>query len=254
MMSKVKCENISCKFHRKDDCCGRDIIITSAGKCQFFEKGFFYYLGLPLKALKNKNYVDLIEIEIDPDLRIGLYYLMECYDLKFKEMEWGTSRMILLVADEDSKGLNTDAICQRKIDIDKMNRFFVDLQNGILPKQKTQHPKSGSEEFGWLSPKGDFTESPFGQHEDSAEKICEKCGFMDEYWEWYENQQNAGKGVLMRDFLSDVKGYCLIHNPAANGGYIVSHSKNLTKKQKEFLYDYFMDMGDRFKAEQYMNS
>jgi len=29
--------------------------------------------------------------------------------------------------------------------------------------------------------------------------------------------------------------------------------KNLTKKQKEFLYGYFMDMGDRFKAEQFVD-
>lgn len=253
-MGEIKCKNISCKFNREDDFCEQDIVISPAGKCQSFEKGFFYYFGLPLKALKSKNYIDLIELDMEPDLRIGLYYLMECYGLGFKEMEWGTCRMILLVADEEGEGLNAAAICQRKINIDKMNCLFIDFQNGILPKRKLQYPKSGPKEFGWLSPNGDFTESPFGQHEDSAEKICEKCGFMDEYWEWYEIQQDAGKGVLIRDFLSGVKGYCLIHNPAANGGYIVSHSKSLTKKQKEFLYKYFMDMGDRFKAEQYMNS
>lgn len=28
---------------------------------------------------------------------------------------------------------------------------------------------------------------------------------------------------------------------------------NLTKQQKEFLYGYFMDMGDRFKAEQFVD-
>lgn len=55
-----------------------------------------------------------------------------------------------------------------------------------------------------------------------------------------------------RDFLSNVKGYCLIHNPTADGGYLVSYIKPLIKKQKDFLYGYFSDMGDRFKAEQYI--
>ena len=253
-MGEIKCKNISCKFHRKDDFCEQDIVISPAGKCQSFEKGFFYYFGLPLKALKSKNYIDLIELDMEPDLRIGLYYLMECYGLGFKEMEWGTSRMILLVVDEDREGLNADAICQRKINIDKMNCLFIDFQNGILPKRKPQYPKSGPKEFGWLSPRGDFTESSIGEHEDVALKICEKYGFLNDFLRWYTEQRNNGKWVLKKDFLLNVKGYCLIHNPAANGGYIVSHSKSLTKKQKEFLYKYFMDMGDRFKAEQYMNS
>ena len=54
---------------------------------------------------------------------------------------------------------------------------------------------------------------------------------------------------LYRDFLTEVKGYCLIHNPSGTGGYIVTNIKELTKKQREFLYDYFMDMGDRLEAE-----
>lgn len=32
----------------------------------------------------------------------------------------------------------------------------------------------------------------------------------------------------------------------------INSIKELTKKQREFLYDYFMDMGDRFKAEQFL--
>ena len=56
---------------------------------------------------------------------------------------------------------------------------------------------------------------------------------------------------MYRQFLAQVKGYCLIHNPSGTGGYIVTYIKELTNKQREFLFDYFMDMGDRFKAEQF---
>ena len=36
-----------------------------------------------------------------------------------------------------------------------------------------------------------------------------------------------------------------------DGGYKVINHKKLTKAQREFLYNYFIDLGDRFKAELY---
>lgn len=107
-------------------------------------------------------------------------------------------------------------------------------------------------EFGWLSPAGEFTESPFGTHEESAERICEKKGFDSEYRKWRKEMLGTGSLRLYRDFLSEVKGYCLIHNPSRSGGYIVTNVKNLTKRQRDFLYGFFMDIGDRFKAEQFL--
>lgn len=119
-------------------------------------------------------------------------------------------------------------------------------------QSKQRESKVQHKEFGWLSPEGTFTESPFGTHEESAEMICERKGFVDEYWKWVKENGDNEIGHLMRDFLSEVKGYCLIHNPTGCGGYIVTNMKSLTKRQKEFLYGYFMDMGDRFKAEQFI--
>ena len=78
-------------------------------------------------------------------------------------------------------------------------------------------------------------------------------GFTEEYWNWVKENRGNEINHLMRDFLSEVKGYCLIHNPSGYTGYIVTNMKNLTKQQKEFLYGYFMDMGDRFKAEQFVD-
>ena len=95
--------------------------------------------------------------------------------------------------------------------------------------------------IGWLSPTGVFTESPFGTHEESAKQICEKKGFVEKYWDWVKTNGDNEINHLMRDFLSEVKGYCLIHNPSGYTGYIVTNMKNLTKPQKEFLYGYFMD-------------
>lgn len=58
---------------------------------------------------------------------------------------------------------------------------------------------------------------------------------------------------LMKDFLIEVEGYALIHNPSNSGGYVVSHRSILTGKQREFLYDYFYEIGDKWKAEHYLN-
>lgn len=133
---------------------------------------------------------------------------------------------------------------------EEFDKLFRDFQNGILPSVTHEKTKKDSQPFGWLSPMGEFTEGDFAEHEEAAERIIEKSGFGDEYEDWL---MSNGEGVTCRDFLSEVKGYCLIHNPAGYGGYIVSNVKQLTKKQKEFLYGYFMDIGDKFKADQYMD-
>lgn len=150
-----------------------------------------------------------------------------------------------------------EEIVKREIDMEKFRKHLADFNAGIMPGQgedqsKQRESKVQHKEFGWLSPEGTFTESPFGTHEESAEMICERKGFVDEYWKWVKENGDNEIGHLMRDFLSEVKGYCLIHNPTGCGGYIVTNMKSLTKRQKEFLYGYFMDMGDRFKAEQFI--
>lgn len=254
---KIECNNKSCKHHVYDGKCDTCIVLDEAGKCQSFEKGFAYYFHIVWNALGNKNFIDAIEVKQKPDLKIGMYYVMECYGLGFSEMEWGTCRMLLLKDGEEGKPLNYEEIVKREIDMEKFRKHLADFNAGIMPGQgedqsKQRESKVQHKEFGWLSPEETFTESPFGTHEESAEMICERKGFVDEYWKWVKENGDNEIGHLMRDFLSEVKGYCLIHNPTGCGGYIVTNMKSLTKRQKEFLYGYFMDMGDRFKAEQFI--
>ena len=159
--------------------------------------------------------------------------------------------MLMLREGENGKALKYEEIMEKEIDIGKFVQHRNDFENGIMPTVQQEQQKKEAKEFGWLSPTGVFTESPFGTHEESAEEICERKGFVEEYRKWRKENREKNK-YLMRDFLSEVKGYCLIHNPTGCGGYMVTNMKNLTKQQKEFLYGYFMDMGDRFKAEQFI--
>lgn len=252
---KTICNNKTCK-HYLYGRCNTCITLDDSRKCESFEKGFVYYFYLVWAALDNSNFIDMIEIYRNPDLKIGLFYVMECYDLGLSEMEWGTCRMVMLKDRKEGKPLKYEEIIEREMNMEKFSKHLEDFNNGILP----QAEQNGSErqdieakEFGWLSPTGMFTKSPFGTHEKSAEQICEEKGFVEEYWNWVKENGDNETNHLMRDFLSEVKGYCLIHNPSGNTGYIVTNMKNLTKPQKEFLYGYFMDMGDRFKAEQFID-
>lgn len=105
--------------------------------------------------------------------------------------------------------------------------------------------------FGWLSPLGDFTEADFGDHEKAAGGIVENKGWEDEYFDWRRKTQHMH---LMGDYLSEVKGYALLHNPML-GGFgqtMVTHMKPLTKKQRDFLFAYYSDAGVPKLAERYL--
>lgn len=247
MARKVYCENTGCKHHCNDNVCDTVVKIGSGGRCRSFEKGFVYYFHLVWDALGNANYIDAVKM--NDDLRIGLYYVMSVYHVGFSEMEWGFCRMIMLKEEEKGPGLKYEEIVARKMDNEIFNKLYAEFQEGKLPTVNKEKPKREAQPFGWLSPSGKFTKGDFGEHEEAAEIIIEKEGFGEEYNKWLNE---SGIRCTCRDFLSEVKGYCLIHNPAGVGGYIVSNTKPLTKKQKEFLYGYFIDMGDRFKAEQYI--
>jgi len=183
--------------------------------------------------------------ELNYDLKLGLYYVMEIFDLGFCQREHGDWRWVMLI-DENNEGLNTEKIIKRKLNGDKLMKHYNDFNNGILPNAATkkEEPKKTSQPFGWLSPTGDFTEGDWGEHEGVALDIIKAKKFDYNFNDLH---------YTARDFLSEVKGYVLIHNPAGSGNYIVSHVKPLTKRQKEFLYGYFMDLGDKWKAEQYLN-
>ena len=155
--------------------------------------------------------------------------------------------------------MNYEDIISIDMDMEKVKYHMEKFNQGILPpydedKKESKEteiikPKVDSQPFGWLSPTGDFIESDWGTHEESAQEIVKKKGFEDEYEEWI----SASDFRLYRDFLIYEKGYVLIHNPSLFGGYKVTYVKDLTKDQKDFLYGYFYDMGDKWNAEKYFN-
>ena len=223
--------------------------------CRSFEKGFSYYFHLLWGALKRCNFIDQMDLNGIPDLRIGLYYVADCWHLDLVQTEIGTWRIFCLQDKESGARLKTDDILAREPDTERVLYHYNNFKAGILPELKPESEKEPEiKEFGWLSPTGVFTESPFCTHEEAAEKIIRKNGFSSDYRAWKKARRREGLCLLARDFLADEKGYALIHNPSGYHGYLVMNTKPLTKAQREFLYGYFSDMGDRLKAESFLES
>lgn len=247
------CKNRKCKHIGNDNKCQipRKVKISAYGKCEAFEKGIMYYIDLVYDALNDTNMI--LPQALSADMRIGLYYVMKIFHLGFSKCDAGPvlGRFFMLKQGEGRNGLKTDEIIKLPVDTQALNKIVADFNKGILPgpdmeDEQQEPPKKKAQPFGWLSPTGEFTEGDFAEHEQVAFEIIQKKGLMED---WDNNHREFDSA---RDFLSGAKGYVLIHNPTGLGGYIVSHEKPLTKKQRDFLYGYFADMGDTLMANKYM--
>ncbi|MBR3592194.1 MAG: hypothetical protein IKL46_05020 [Clostridia bacterium] len=214
-------------------------------------KTFSWYIQNALSKLKGSNFITTMEL--DYDTKLGLYYIMKIFNLSFSHCVRGSWEFVMVVKNEDSSsnGLHADEILALPADIKIYNELKAEFESGILPSGAEQtKPKKSSQPFGWLSPTGEFFISEWGTHCTSAENIIKNKNMAKEYEDW---ELADKRNFVPNDFLCNVKGYVLIHNPSNDGGYVVTQSKPLTKKQREFLYNYFADMGNLGRANMYIS-
>ena len=115
---------------------------------------------------------------------------------------------------------------------------FHQLDYSLITKPETEAKESEQKEYAWLSPEGDIHSAEWGCHEMAAQWLCRELGIDSGY-------------RICRDILVE-RGWCLIDDPYDSGRYFVTHKKDLTKKQKDFLYGYFLDMGMKKRAEEFV--
>lgn len=247
-MTKFMCNNCLCKHHCGDIDdevgCTLDLVhISGAAECKEFEKGFNYYFYHYMQI--KSNIITYPELDRDPDMRYSIYYLMKCLPIMLGGSE--TRGFITLNrADCDHEILSADDISKMirdgLIDHEKLRECISDFVDNGLPKPKPkEQPKKEYQDYGQLSPSGDFYEGPFGAHEEVALETCEKLRLV------------IPRGMTARDFLAG-RGWVLIHDPTWMGDYMVSYAPGvrLTNRQKDFLYEYFYDMGMKSRAETYV--
>lgn len=251
----IKCKNRYCKFHDEYNKCSlKKAYIGEDARCENFEKGFLHYFYYFMHEM-NGNMILLFNIS--DDVRYSIYYLMRCLPIVYS-VDVNRGFIVLRDKDKPDKILSVedilDMIGSDRFDKDELHNCIYDFQEHGLPTidKEDENKETVEHDYGWVSPTGEFIETPWGNHEKAAEKIIDSKGFGDEYNEWLDEQPNNTMGINFRDFLIKVKGYALIHSPS-NIGYNVTYNKKLTKKQRDFLYGYFSDMGMTLLAEAYLD-
>ncbi len=251
----IKCKNRYCKFHDEYNKCSlKKAYIGEDAKCENFEKGFLYYFYYFMHEMHGNM---ILLFNMSNDIRYSIYYLMRCIPIVYSI---DTNRGFIVLRDKDNtdKILSVDDILNMidsdRFDTDELHNCIYDFQEHGLPTFNKEEDKKEKvdHDYGWVSPTGVFIETPWGEHEKAAEEIINTKGFADEYNKWLDEQPNNTLGINFRDFLINVKGYALIHSPSGVG-YNVSYHKSLTKKQRDFLYEYFSDMGMTLLAEAYLD-
>lgn len=85
-------------------------------------------------------------------------------------------------------------------------------------------------DYGWLEPDGTFHGDDWGEHQCWADRYVEE-----NFPEQYEEILEAG------DWLVD-RGWVLLHNPSQGVAFATGRLvRDMTKAQKEFLYDYYTE-------------
>jgi len=146
-----------------------------------------------------------------------------------------------------------------------------------LAKKKTKSYNTGSSlldsfmkaaannvEYGWLDPTGKFYKVGFGDHtcwpyacilareeyflSNHDAEMADLSHYKEEYKKWCDKEKYRDRVSSGADFLVE-KGWVLIHNPGQGIPVITKTDiQRLTKAQKEFLFDYYMNINEPKKA------
>jgi hypothetical protein len=113
--------------------------------------------------------------------------------------------------------------------------WAVEKNKNQFVRTMTRQIKKTLEDYGWLRPDGKFFPCEWGSHESWAAKYIEK---------YYPNDEVYYSG----DFLVE-KGWILLHSPMQGIPNVSTFDiQSATKRQKEFLYDYFLERNMNIEA------
>lgn len=113
------------------------------------------------------------------------------------------------------------------------------------------HMKSATDDdYGWLEPDGTYHPVPWGEHSEWAKNYADThYPFRENASMYWRNINGERRHVVCGDFLMYALGWCLLDNPCqgtATPKY--DTTRGLSKKQKEFLFDYYIKRNMHDKA------
>lgn len=243
-MPKITCSNIHCQYNKLKKCRKNNVKISDSGACTSYKAGFSYYFFYCAEHMQT-NFLTSIDVKLHPEYKYSIYYMMRCLPVVYT---MDNIRGMLVICQKETKEiLNANdllALMETDLDEDALKKCTEEFNTTGLPKYEeknepeTEAKESEQKEYGWLSPGGDFHTAEWGCHEMAAQWLCRELGIDSGY-------------RMCRDILVE-RGWCLINDPYDSGRYFVTHKKDLTKKQKDFLYGYFLDMGMKKRAEEFV--
>lgn len=178
-----------------------------------------------LDAIGASNFLDLCAAQLvyglDGD---DIQAFCDYYGIFPTVVSHGNWRMALFCNREDKRTLENDDYKQMR------EKLVDDAENSkevvVTPEEETVLKYA---QYGWLSPSGEYYPAEWCEHTLKAEEIAEKI---------YKVEPEKP-----RDFLC-AKGWVLLHNPSQGIAQVTTlglREHHLSKRQKEFLYDYYSE-------------
>ena len=100
-------------------------------------------------------------------------------------------------------------------------------------------------DYGWLSPSGDFYPVGWGKHDSWAMEHIKELVDWDSL-SLKERISSAGMGDVLMN-----RGWVLLHSPSHGTAFPTKKTeKRYTKAQADFLYSYYIERGDRARADE----
>ena len=118
------------------------------------------------------------------------------------------------------------------------------MLESFLEQQRENQKEHTYEPYGWIEPDGTYHPVDWGEHAKWAQEYLEENYPYKEYHAMYWKEQADGtrKNYVNGDMLVYCLGWVLLDSPVqAQARPTFDRIKGLTKAQKEFLYDYYMD-------------
>lgn len=122
---------------------------------------------------------------------------------------------------------------------------------GSFMERMMDEGKHSTEDYGWLEPDGTFHEVDWGNHQEFAEKYIRENMTEDDWIAagvHVPGQFKSDDLYSFGDYLVE-RGWVLLHNPSQGIAIPTKNPvKRYSKKQQEFLYDYYMERGKEREA------
>ena len=130
------------------------------------------------------------------------------------------------------------------------SKYGNDMLGSFMERMMDEEEHSTGD-YGWLEPNGTFHEVEWGSHQEFAEKYIRENMTEDDWIAagvHVPGQFKSDDLYSFGDYLVE-KGWVLLHNPSQGIAIPTKNPvKRYTKKQQEFLYDYYMERGKEKEA------